>query len=148
MTSAKRLAYDVVSYANERHSRVTNLKLQKMMYYLQGYYAKQFEDALFEDEIVHWPYGPVVPTVYFEFCQFGAAEIQIAPVDQPFADYSKVEKQLLKRVVEACLEMPTSILVEKTHSETPWKIASDRDIIPFDSIMEFFGKHDPLKIAG
>lgn len=146
MTSAKVLAYDVVSYANERRYKVTNLKLQKMMYYLQGYYAKQFEDALFEDEIVCWPYGPVVPMVYFEFCQFGASEIQIAPVDQPFAGRSHQEKRFLCQIVDACLKLPASVLVEKTHNESPWKMAREREIIPFPSIKAFFSTNDPLEI--
>ena len=60
--------------------QVTNLKLQKTLYYVQGYYLYRFGKPLFDDEIVNWAYGPVVPEAYFEFCSYGANPGQIKAV--------------------------------------------------------------------
>lgn len=46
---------------------VTNMKLQKMLYYAWVRYYKQFGEYLFRDDIYAWKYGPVVPKVYREY---------------------------------------------------------------------------------
>lgn len=56
--------------AEEKES-VTNLKLQKILYYVQGYFLAKFDRPLFPDEIQAWKFGPVVPSVYYEFSSYG-----------------------------------------------------------------------------
>lgn len=43
---------------------MTNMKLQKMLYYQQGFHLAYFNTPLFDDEIEAWMYGPVVPAMY------------------------------------------------------------------------------------
>ncbi len=47
--NAKQLSIDVITYAKSRNCPITNLKLQKTLYYIQGYYSKYFEKPLFDD---------------------------------------------------------------------------------------------------
>lgn len=51
--NAKQLSADIITYAAQCGFPVTNLKLQKTLYYLQGYYAKAYGESLFSDEIEH-----------------------------------------------------------------------------------------------
>ena len=46
---------------------MSNLKLQKMLYYEQGFHLAKFNTPLFDEEIEAWMYGPVVPAVYNHF---------------------------------------------------------------------------------
>jgi uncharacterized phage-associated protein len=39
---------------------ISNLKLQKLLYYAQGFYLAIYGKALFEEDIVAWEHGPVV----------------------------------------------------------------------------------------
>ena len=73
------MSYNVIQVANwliekanntENGDFITNLKLQKLLYYLQGYYLAVFEKPLFDVEIEAWQYGPVVPNAYYEFNAF------------------------------------------------------------------------------
>ena len=67
------MAYKVIDIANQLLVKayrasdgelMTNLKLQKMLYYQQGFHLAYFGTPLFDDEIEAWMYGPVVPSVY------------------------------------------------------------------------------------
>jgi uncharacterized phage-associated protein len=46
-------------------SELTHLKIQKMLYFAQGWYLAYHNVPLFEDPIEAWKYGPVVRSVYF-----------------------------------------------------------------------------------
>ena len=69
-------AEDIAFYFVERSSGLpendlTNLKLQKMLYYAQAEYMKANNgQVLFEDKIEAWKHGPVVPSVYNLFNKY------------------------------------------------------------------------------
>jgi len=50
---------------------LTNLKLQKLLYFAYGVHLSLFNKKLFSDEIQAWKLGPVVPSVYKEFKDHG-----------------------------------------------------------------------------
>lgn len=145
--NAKQLSADVITYANQCGFPITNLKLQKTLYYLQGYYARKYGEELFPEEMEHWPYGPVIPTVYFEYCPFGANAISIPLSDEPFFGCGTEEKKVLTTVIDKCLSMTARTLVEKTHTELPWKNTQASEIIPFNAILHFFKENNPLDIS-
>lgn len=53
---------------------VTNLQIQKILYYIQKDFLKKGTVA-FDDEIEAWQFGPVVPEVYYFFCGNGSMRI-------------------------------------------------------------------------
>ena len=65
--SAVDIAKYIVSYCSGKHRPVSNLKLQKMLYYTWIDYYKKTGTALFFNEICAWQLGPVVPDAYYEF---------------------------------------------------------------------------------
>lgn len=54
---------------------LTNLKLQKLLYFAYGVHLSLFNQRLFESKIEAWQHGPVVPDVYQEFKSFGKNKI-------------------------------------------------------------------------
>ena len=46
---------------------ISNMKLQKLLYYQQGFHLAYFGTPLFDEEIEAWMYGPAVPGVYEHF---------------------------------------------------------------------------------
>ena len=54
---------------------LTNLKLNKLLYYAQGEYLARTGKPLFDDEIQAWDYGPVVPVIYYKYKRNNANEI-------------------------------------------------------------------------
>ena len=55
---------------------VSNLQLQKILYYVQRESLWRGKPA-FNDIIEAWQFGPVVPEVYYTYCGFGAMKINL-----------------------------------------------------------------------
>ena len=74
-------AIDLANYIVEKcikdDNPITNLQLQKILYFIQKDFLKRGTRA-FSDDIEAWKFGPVVPNVYFYFCGFGAMPISIS----------------------------------------------------------------------
>ena len=61
--------YDIAKYFlaqadEEIGDLISNLKLQKLVYYAQGFYLALHDEALFPEDIEAWTHGPVVPVLY------------------------------------------------------------------------------------
>ena len=64
-------------HASGGEELMTNMKLQKMLYYQQGFHLAYFGTPLFDEEIEAWMYGPVVPSVYDEYKNYGKNGIHL-----------------------------------------------------------------------
>ncbi|MDR0995353.1 MAG: DUF4065 domain-containing protein [Tannerella sp.] len=115
---------------------MTNMKLQKMLYYEQGYHLGAFGTPLFEEDIEAWMYGPVVPDVYRHFKEYGAASIKTPPSDPVVLDSE--EESLFNNVFEAYIDFSAIGLMNKTHQEYPWKSTPQLQVIPKEKIKEYF----------
>jgi uncharacterized phage-associated protein len=51
---------------------MTNLKLQKLVYYAQGFYLAMMDSPLFNEPIEAWEHGPVCVPLYHEYKNFGS----------------------------------------------------------------------------
>ena len=68
-------AYFVELASNINENDLTNLKLQKLLYFAQGKYLSKYNAPLFKEEIEAWFLGPVVREVYEEYKICGAFPI-------------------------------------------------------------------------
>lgn len=77
------MAYSAMQVANAfiqkaidgQIATLTPMKLQKLMFFAQSWYIKNFRSRLIDDNFMRWPYGPVIPSVYYEFKDNGGGEI-------------------------------------------------------------------------
>ena len=56
---------------------ISNLQLQKILYYIQKRYLTDNKTA-FDDDFEAWQFGPVIPLVYYKYSGFGAMPIDIS----------------------------------------------------------------------
>ena len=125
-----------LAHGSSDGSDVTNLKLQKLLYYAQGFYLAVYDKPLFEEQIEAWEYGPVVPEIYHSFKTSGA-DILPKPERTENLDYDASE--LLSEVFAVYGQFAPWRLVELTHSEPPWKSAfKGSGIISGDSMRSYF----------
>ena len=103
---------------------LTNLKLQKLLYYQQGFHLAFFGTPLFEEPVESWMYGPVVPSVYDEYSKYGSASL---PVTTQAITLTDDEEKLFNEVFDAYREFSAIGLMNKTHSERPWIEAVPHD---------------------
>jgi len=141
MASALEIAKYFLSLGDEEAGdTISNLKLQKLLYYAQGFHLAIFGSPLFEDEIEAWTHGPVVPSVYHEFKTYGGNTIP-AQAGLDLADISDETRALLDEVYNVYGQFSAWKLRNMTHEEEPWKHAYDSmpaGTISKDSMKEYF----------
>lgn len=69
------IARYIVDRCDEKDVPVTNLKLQKVLYFVLGEYYRATQEWLFDDAVLAWRFGPVVRSVYDEYSIFGASSV-------------------------------------------------------------------------
>ena len=65
-TSAQTVANHFVELLHDQGG-ISNLKLQKLLYYAQAWHLALYGEPLFRDRIEAWVHGPVVPPVFGAF---------------------------------------------------------------------------------
>ena len=118
VTTASAIAKHILGACKAKQDFITNLKLQKLLYYAQAWHLAIYGEPLFPDRIEAWVHGPVVPSVFREYRSFRWSPIWPTPDDDVFL--SSREKAHLEAVLEEYGKFDASSLERMTHAETPW----------------------------
>lgn len=142
MPNAIDVAKFFLAQANEdAGDLVSNLKLQKLVYYAQGFHLAVYGAPLFDEKIEAWTHGPVVPDVYHHYKHHGSGSIPV-PTDFDQSVFSFEQLTLLNEVQQIYGQYSAWRLREMTHDEAPWKDNYKPDTmnleIPQDGMREFF----------
>ena len=140
MYSAKDIATYVVWRENMCGRGVNNLRLQKLLYFIQAQFLVDTGEPCFDDEMQAWDIGPVVPSVYHEYKYFGSSSIPLRAVTT-FILGGCGDVDLIDHILDRCAEYRTSDLMYITQRQTPWIEARRRypecKMLPRD-ILDFF----------
>ncbi len=110
------------AYEDGREDQMTNMKVQKLLYYAQSLHLALFDEPLFEDEIQAWRYGPVCPPAYRFYSQFEAEQLPM-PDKYSFSQITDDRKDLLEEVWDYFGQHHAYYLSGMTHVDFPWKKA-------------------------
>lgn len=110
------------AYEDGRESLMTNMKVQKLLYYSQSLYLALFDEPLFEDEIQAWRYGPVCPPAYRFYSKFEAEQLPV-PDANDLRQIPETVRNLLDEVWQYFGEFYAYYLSDMTHLEFPWQKA-------------------------
>lgn len=116
---------------------VSNLKLQKLVYYCQGFYLALHGEPLFEEPIVAWQHGPVVEALYHEFKEHCSGAIPV-PTDLDFSLYTDEQQEVMKEVYQVYGQFSAWRLRDMTHEESPWKETPQSQEITHSKLTSFF----------
>lgn len=140
-------------------NNLTHLKVQKLLYFAQGFYLANFDIPLFEEDILAWKYGPVVQPVYIALRQYGDKEIKEKIEDYKFIngrfifgtpiidDTDEQAQEFLTNFWNLYAKLDPWYLVTLTHnSEGPWQQIHDfiqkdktyNEVIPKALIKTYF----------
>lgn len=126
-------------------STITPLKLQKLLYYTQGWYLAINDKELFKEDFEAWAHGPANPAIYDKYKKYGRDSI----------DYPNEPLKINEKLLEFLYTIWNTYgiydgkyLENLTHSESPWIDARKRsncqdgdsctEIITKESMKEFF----------
>lgn len=124
-------AYYLISKFNDNGLDVTNLQIQKLMYFFEAYYMNIYDDVdkLYDCNFCAWAFGPVAIPLYKEFKKFGNDKIELTEEDKEYGNrISKDKKELLDNIYNVFKNVPAMTLVEFTHMlGSPWKEVWERN---------------------
>jgi len=124
---------------------MTNLKLQKLLYYAQGTYGAMCDKPLFDENIVHWQHGPVVVEAY-EYVK-ALKEKEVDEYYDPCNSikqgidsqgFDKKTNGILMEVYDVFGQYSAWKLRDMTHEEDPWRNTKFKEVIPFEVIKDYF----------
>lgn len=141
MYNAVEVAEYVIRYCKQHRYFVSNLKLQKILYFIQANFLVELQKSCFCEEIEAWDFGPVIPEVYKAYRMFGNASIPYLEKSEIFQSISEKDKKYMDEIIEKCSEYSTSELVAITHRQTPWMEAYQKyyhNIISKEAIRDYF----------
>ena len=135
--------YDAAKYflaqaSEDAGDLISNLKLQKLVYYAQGFHLALYDEPLFPEVIEAWTHGPVVPDLYRYYKKYGAGAIP-CPESIDFSIYDEESKSLLDEVYCVFGQFAAWKLRKMTQEEYPWKLAVQNSAtITHQSLQEYF----------
>jgi len=155
--TARGVANYFIRKAADEGLELTQLKLQKLVYYAYAWNLAHGQPPLFSEDVVAWPHGPVVRELWEEFNEFGSCPIDrlASEVDwsttppgrkTPISGQQDgFEKRILGAVWERYKGYSGIALSNMTHGpEEPWTLirkqfpANSRPVIPDELIKKQF----------
>lgn len=110
------------AYEDGIEAEMTNLKVQKLLYYAQSLHLALYNEPLFAEEIQAWRYGPVCPPAYKFYSEFEAKQLPI-PDKESLLQLPREKKELLEEIWEYFGGYHAYKLSDMSHLEFPWKKA-------------------------
>lgn len=153
------LANILLNEADHQKIDITNIALQKLLYFCHGIYLMKTGTSLISGYFEAWQYGPVHPVVDRSFRSAGSDPIRFRAkrrdistgVEHEIPEPSDADvHRLIRQILSSYGQMSAGRLVEVSHARgAPWDVIvekSKRDIafglrIPDDVILEHFRKH-------
>jgi uncharacterized phage-associated protein len=140
--SAEKIAETIICLARDRQIDLTNLKLQKLLYYSQAWHLVFEDRVLFDDAIEAWIHGPVVPSVFKRYRDYRwtVIDCDVTPVQDVMAI------RHIKSVLDSYGSFGATQLERLTHRETPWIMARrgiprdepSHNVITTDSMKDYY----------
>jgi uncharacterized phage-associated protein len=124
-----------IRLAHETGSFISNLKLQKLVYYAQAWHVALHGNPLFEEDFEAWVHGPVIPSLYQKYKSFGWQPIS----GDAIPALPNHVAQFLDEVAEEYFACDAYELERMTHAEAPWNWARG-DLAPDEPSNEIIKK--------
>ena len=141
--SPNKIADYLLCESRDRGELLTPLKLQKLMYYAQAWSVTTLKNPLFEEDFQAWVHGPVLPSQYARFREYGWM-----PIDQnvTLPDLDGKTRAHLDEIVDVFGCESAVALEQMTHQEMPWLHARNgiasheacKEIIKKDWMREYY----------
>lgn len=142
MYSAELIADYILERSTRNNAPISNLKLQKYLYFVQAEFLVNTEKPCFTDDIVAWSFGPVVPDVYQKYEKYGSTVILY--IGTKSAEKIRNEdRETINSVMDRYKDYTAAQLTDVTLKQTPWTKAYTPylgNVITNESIKGFFSE--------
>ena len=116
-------SYYLINMFTKDNQEVTQLQIQKLMYFFEAYYMNvKNTDKLYDCNFNAWMFGPVAIPLYKEYRNFGEFPINLTEEKINIGEQiSKDKKDLLAELYKVFGKLSANQLVNLTHQiGSPW----------------------------
>lgn len=142
------IANYIVQLANYEGHPISNLMLQKILYFVQGISIVRLGKPAFEDDIIAWAAGPMVKEPYYRYWMHGCLNIYQEPTEEVFNKVPSELRRLIRAVYHKAITYSVTEMVKIIlNKNTPWHKAYHRGCDENGSIIfkaeleDYFKKH-------
>lgn len=148
--NAEIIVNTLLEQALKKGRTMTHIQIQKMLYFLHGYYLAETEKPLIDEPFEAWKYGPVVRNIYSHLSEYGDTPIRkYLPLFDKISGektiYTLAENDsefwhIFNKVWEEYGQLSAFDLVRRSHEfDGPWdKVKINYGVISNESIKEYF----------
>lgn len=123
--SANDIAVYILRYENSCGRKTNNLRLQKLLYYVQAQFlvnTPEHRKCFFED-LIAWDFGPVILNVFRKYKYYGCNIIPIEAAYEADVQILYKDKILIKSMLDYLSRYSDETLVKIVHLQEPWRNA-------------------------
>lgn len=99
LSDASTIAQYVINRCIKLEKPVTNLQLQKILYYIQKKF-KSRKEVVFYDDFEDIGFGPAILSVYYRFCGYGAEPITVPGDNITFGEYDQIFDNIIAEKID------------------------------------------------
>ncbi len=138
------IACYIIAYCNGNGYFVSNLKLQKLLYFVQMKFLIEKEALCFSEDIIAVDFGVMVPLVYQKYFSYGSSMIPYSMVfNRKIYPIREEDKDIIDDVIMDVGKYSSTLLLKRILSQDAWKNAyysSDSKVISRDNISKYLEK--------
>lgn len=148
--------HDIADYiilrvkSEDKNASLINLKLQKLLYYVQAWSYGIHKQPMFSENFEAWIHGPVNREIYdrFNSTKYLYSEISLEDCRNKDVALSSEDAEFVDFILENYLKYSGAELERLSHTETPWvktrgdlgvNERCDKVILP-ELMIEYYGK--------
>ena len=131
--TAKAVANFFLDLGKSQNSPITPMKLQKLLYYAQGWCLAIADESLIDEQIEAWKWGPVIRSIYHEFKEFGNS-----PISRP-ANATRVTTE------GGHLRFACSTPTIESNKTDPDNLGFTKALL--NKVWEIYGKYTPTQLS-
>jgi uncharacterized phage-associated protein len=114
-------AIEAAKYITWKHSNLTTMMLQKLLYYSQAWSLVWNNDPIIDCLFEAWKDGPVSRELFN--ATKGKLWVNFADLEGDFSTLTDAQKRTIDSVLQRYGKMTPEELSDLSHNETPWKNA-------------------------
>lgn len=137
MYPAIAIATLVINECYKMNIRLSNLKLNLLLYFVQGEYYHVTKTRLIKEDFYTHVFGPIIPSIQRRFTQYGILPL---PKDNPISD-SSVQNRV-KSILQKYAAISVPELSQIAKKQEPYAYTKqtfgNQERIPFDNIESYF----------
>jgi uncharacterized phage-associated protein len=150
MASAITVAQAFLDLAHREEKSLSNMQLQKLVFFAHGIHLGAFDgEALIDETVKAWDFGPVIPELYEKLRVFGRGKVttDLAPQMRDFFSDDGTEMEAIRTTWDAYKDKAAWQLSNISHVKgSPWDQVWNCDQnryanIPNKLIQDYYQRH-------